>query len=158
MITDDFEFLSEQVSHHPPITAAYCKGKKSNYVYWTNQKTNTKFNGKGMDFTQQYRSYIDLEDHNERFEIQSPTLSVHNLIVGTMYIDMGGTMKVRILQNSNLHCQIKFHKRGWVSKEICKCDGEVYELMPGKSKKHRMLYKVQGNWNGSIYVTQFMPD
>ena len=52
LITDDFEFLSEQVSHHPPITAAYCRGKKSNYVYWTNQKTNTKFNGKGIDFTQ----------------------------------------------------------------------------------------------------------
>ena len=36
LITDNFEFLSEQVSHHPPITAAYCKGKKTNFVYWTN--------------------------------------------------------------------------------------------------------------------------
>ena len=103
-ITDDFEFLSEQVSHHPPVVAAYCKGKKSNYVFWTNQKTNTKFNGKGMDFTQQYRSYVDMPELKERYEIQAPTLSLHNLIVGTMYVDIGGLMKVRLLENPNLFC------------------------------------------------------
>ena len=36
LISDSFEFLSEQVSHHPPIAANYCKGKKSNYIYWNN--------------------------------------------------------------------------------------------------------------------------
>ena len=50
MVTDEFEFLSEQVSHHPPITANYCKGKSSNYTLWNNQKTNTKFTGKCLDF------------------------------------------------------------------------------------------------------------
>ena len=49
-VTDEFEYLSEQVSHHPPITANYCRGKKSNYVLWNNQKTNTKFTGKYMEF------------------------------------------------------------------------------------------------------------
>jgi hypothetical protein len=68
-----------------------------------------------------------LTGHNERVEIIAPTLSVHNLIVGTMYLDMGGTMKVRILENPNLHCVVNFHKRGWMSKDIAKCDGEVYE-------------------------------
>ena len=52
LLTDNFELITEQVSHHPPVTAIHCKGKKSNYSYWTNQKTNTKFNGKGMDFFQ----------------------------------------------------------------------------------------------------------
>lgn len=36
LATDEYEFLSEQVSHHPPVTANYCRGKKSNYVYWNN--------------------------------------------------------------------------------------------------------------------------
>lgn len=30
----DFEYLAEQVSHHPPITACYCRGKQ--YTYFTN--------------------------------------------------------------------------------------------------------------------------
>jgi hypothetical protein len=48
--TDDFEFLSEQVSHHPPVTANYCRGRKTKYVLYNNQKTNTKFTGKSLDF------------------------------------------------------------------------------------------------------------
>lgn len=31
---DEFEYLAEQVSHHPPISACYCKGK--GYTYFTN--------------------------------------------------------------------------------------------------------------------------
>ena len=49
-VTDQFDFLSEQVSHHPPITANYAKGKNSDWVFWNNQKVNTKFSGKGMEF------------------------------------------------------------------------------------------------------------
>ena len=36
LITDNFVFLAEQVSHHPPVSANYCKGRKANYIYWNN--------------------------------------------------------------------------------------------------------------------------
>lgn len=45
-VTKDFSFLSEQVSHHPPVTANYCRSNKGLYSIHNNQKTNTKFNGK----------------------------------------------------------------------------------------------------------------
>ena len=46
-----------------------------------------------MDCIQQYRTYIEFEQLHEKYEIQSPVLSVHNLIIGTPYIDIGGSMK-----------------------------------------------------------------
>ena len=49
---DNMEFISEQVSHHPPITAVHCKGKNAKWKLWNNQKTNTKFAGKSLDFIQ----------------------------------------------------------------------------------------------------------
>lgn len=49
-VTEDFSYLAEQVSHHPPVTACYCRGKK--YSYHTCQKTNTKFSGKTLYFYQ----------------------------------------------------------------------------------------------------------
>lgn len=60
-VTKDFSYLSEQVSHHPPITANYCRSNKGLYTLFTNQKTNTKFNGKYLALTQQYRVYVDLD-------------------------------------------------------------------------------------------------
>ena len=90
--TDTFDYLAEQVSHHPPVTACYCRGKK--YTYWTNQKTNTKFTGKTLMFHQQFKAYVDLDPFGERYEIEIPAMSAHNLVIGTLYIDIGETMTV----------------------------------------------------------------
>ena len=31
LVNDQLELLSEQVSHHPPISANYCRGKNENF-------------------------------------------------------------------------------------------------------------------------------
>ena len=47
--------------------------------------------------TQQFKVYVDLEDHGERYEIELPELAMHGLITGSPYIDIGGTMKVSLM-------------------------------------------------------------
>lgn len=53
--------------------------------------TKSKFTGKSLDFTNIYREYVQLEEFGETYEITLPTVSLHNLIIGTMYIDIGGS-------------------------------------------------------------------
>ncbi len=92
MKTDQFEYLAEQVSHHPPVAACYCRGK--NYTFYTCQKTNTSFNGKMLKILNQYRVYVHLDKFDETFELVMPVISVHNLVIGTMYVDIGEVMTV----------------------------------------------------------------
>lgn len=47
--------------------------------------------------SQQFRAYVDLPDHGERYEVELPILSMHNLIIGTPYIDIGEVMRVNKL-------------------------------------------------------------
>jgi hypothetical protein len=69
--------------------------------------------------------YIDLDKFGERYEINLPLMSVHNLIVGKMYIDIGDTMTVKkvpitkslILGDEEVSCSINFTRRGWFTKE-----------------------------------------
>lgn len=152
-VTDDFEFLSEQVSHHPPVTANYCRGRKTKYVLYNNQKTNTKFTGKSLDFHQQYRTYIEFGDLNEKYEIIAPTLSAHNLIIGTPYVDIGGTQTIKLLEQPDLSCKLSYTKRGWLSRDEFKVEGEVTRAS-GK-KKGQPRYKIHGHWNSKIYVTAY---
>ena len=44
--------------------------------------------------SQQFRTYIDLPEFNERYEFIAPVMSMHNMVIGTPYIDIGETMKV----------------------------------------------------------------
>ena len=144
-VTDDLQYLAEQVSHHPPVTACYCRGKA--YSYHTNQKTNTKFSGKTLYFNQQYRVYVDLDEFGERYEIILPPFSAHNLIFGNMYIDIGDTMTVTNLTRPSEQALVKFERRSWLGKEMCKLTGEVFI---GGMGKPDVFYEIAGNWNGGI--------
>ena len=151
-VCNDFSYLAEQVSHHPPITANYCRSNKGLYSLFTNQKTNTKFTGKMLALTQQYRTYIDLDKFEERYEMIFPVMSAHNLVIGSMYIDVGETMTVRkVGQIESEIATINFTRRGWFSKEAFKCDGEVsvFDINTGSRK---VVYNIYGNWNNEIYL------
>ena len=151
-VNEDIGFLSEQVSHHPPVTANYCRGKKTNYKIWNNQKTNTKFRGKSLDFIQQYKTYIEFGDHNEKYEIDAPMFAAHNLIIGTPYVDIGGTSTIKSIEHPDLECLLTYTKRGWTTRDMFKVEGDVYRK---NSKKKELLYKIHGNWNSKIYISQY---
>ena len=44
-----------------------------------------------------YKEYINLLPFNESYEFCAPTLSVHNLIIGQPYIDVGGRGFAKLL-------------------------------------------------------------
>lgn len=43
ILTKDMKYISEQVSHHPPISAGYCETE--NYTYMLDSNVKTKFWG-----------------------------------------------------------------------------------------------------------------
>ena len=153
MICEDKEFISEQVSHHPPVSASFCRGLKSNWVVWANHKTSSKFTGKTIEMTQQFNTYVELLDFQETYEITPPQMGAHNLVIGTPYMDIGGISNIRLLSNTEIQAKIKYIKRGLFSKEECKIEGEVSKKSAGaKKSKNEPIYKLQGHWNKRISV------
>lgn len=148
--TEEFDFIAEQVSHHPPITAVHCQGK--NYKYYTNNKANTSFSGRTLQIKQQFKTFIELDKFDEKYELESPVFSVHNLIIGQIYVDVGETMTVTNLKNPELQCKVKFTRRSWFSKESFKFEGEVFKQL-GKTKE--ISYTLEGNWNDQITLVNF---
>lgn len=126
MRTDKFDYLAEQVSHHPPIAAIYTKGKY--YTMYTCQKTNASFNGKMLKLISQYRTYFHFDKFDETYELIAPVPSVHNLVIGTMYVDIGDTMTVVNQKRPNERCEVRFERRGWLSKEPFKLVGESFKV------------------------------
>jgi oxysterol-binding protein 1 len=136
---DSFQFLAEQVSHHPPVTAVYCRGKK--YTFSTCHKMNTSFNGKMLKVTSQYRQYCHFDDCDETYELKLPVLSAHNLVIGQMYVDIGESMVVTNLKRPNERCEVKFERRGWFTGDSFKFSGEVL------SGPKQVAFLIEGNWN-----------
>jgi oxysterol-binding protein-related protein 9/10/11 len=89
IIPGKFTFLSEQVSHHPPITAYINRGE-SGYTRYSTLRVKSKFTKGNLLFNNQFKEYIEFEPHNERFEFVPASKSIHNLILGTPYLELQG--------------------------------------------------------------------
>ena len=44
-----------------------------------------------MDMVEKFDSFINLEDFSETYRYKMPTLSAHNIVAGTPYVDIGGS-------------------------------------------------------------------
>ncbi len=151
LVTSKYRFLAEQVSHHPPITALECQGNSGYRVYSCN-RARTNFSAKGLSFKPMYKYYVELgpAQNNERYEIELPTISAHNLIIGTMYMDLGGTSTIKNLSRPNEICQLEFHTRGWSQSSYYRVDGEIFAN--GGQKKEVPVYRLEGKWNESFWM------
>ena len=83
-----WKFFAEQVSHHPPISAAVCEGQGWEVEILGRWKN--KFWGKSMEIHPLGETRITFKD-NERFTFNQVTSCVHGLLSGEKYIEFYGT-------------------------------------------------------------------
>lgn len=61
-----FKFISEQVSHHPPIGACFAEGQ--NWKFYQSQKLNTRFTGNSLDCSVDGSSNVVFTTTNDHFK------------------------------------------------------------------------------------------
>ena len=119
------------------------------------------FNGRYLSFGNRYRAYIDLND--EKYEITVPTFSVHNLIFGRTYTDLGGEMIVRNLTTTEYSIS-EFTRRGWLNtdRDSQKVSSTIYTAADKNAKKEKddnfaakggkPMYKIEGRWSDKLVL------
>jgi hypothetical protein len=117
----------------------------SGYVREMNFLSKMKFSKGNLTLNNTFPEYVELKPFKERFLLQQPILSVHNLIIGSPYLDAQGKGYIRNLACPNdQYVEIEFHKKGWSKSNHYKVDGQVY------SGKDKVAYKIEGRWNESM--------
>ena len=84
LVTEDFRFIAEQVSHHPPVSVYQCEGK--DYSFRGSYDTKSQFGiggGTGLMIVTLfgYQDY-SFEKYNEVISINRPRVYVNNLVFG----------------------------------------------------------------------------
>ncbi|KAJ3261452.1 hypothetical protein HK104_006821 [Borealophlyctis nickersoniae] len=115
-----FRYLSEQVCHHPPISACYCDSP--DYVFWTEVNVKSKFWGKSLELHPLGTCHVRLPipgggGETEHYSWKKVTTAVNNLIVGKLWIDHYGDMVIRNWRTGE-ECVITFKPKnagggGW---------------------------------------------
>ena len=137
----NYRYFSEQVSHHPAISALY--GEGDGWKIYTNNNAKVKFflNG-SMQVEAIGRSYINFERYNDNIVYTKPFINVQNLIFGTMYLQING--KFKVINDEGDICEVNILPSKGI--ESGKMRGSIKDI------NGNLKYNLEGDWLNKIKI------
>ncbi|KAK1454232.1 oxysterol-binding protein [Colletotrichum cuscutae] len=143
----NYRFFIEQVSHHPPVGAAWAESP--HWTYWGESAVKTKFYGKSFDANPLGTWFLKLRPKSggkeDLYTWRKVTTSVIGIITGNPTVDNYGPMEVKNWTTGEV-CQIEFQPRGWKASSAYKISGKVLD------SDGRVRYSMGGRWNSKLYA------
>lgn len=148
-----YRFFTEQVSHHPPVSATWTESPK--WDFWGESNVNSKFNGRSFAFKHLGLWHIKLRpDDNSPDELytwKKPDNTVIGILVGNPQVDNHGDVKI-VNHLTGDYCLLNFKARGWRSSGAYEVKGEVF------NKENEKMWVLGGHWNDAIYAKKMTPN
>ncbi|CAI5017958.1 CPS_HP_G0090410.mRNA.1.CDS.1 [Saccharomyces cerevisiae] len=143
-----YRFFTEQVSHHPPISATWTESPK--WDFYGECNVDSSFNGRTFAVQHLGLWYITIRpDHNisvpeETYSWKKPNNTVIGILMGKPQVDNSGDVKVTNHTTGD-YCMLHYKAHGWTSAGAYEVRGEVF------NKDDKKLWVLGGHWNDSIY-------
>ncbi|XP_016180613.1 oxysterol-binding protein-related protein 1D [Arachis ipaensis] len=134
-------FFSEKVSHHPMVVACHCEGR--GWKFWADSNLKGKFWGRSIQLDPVGVLTLQFED-GETFQWSKVTTSIYNIILGKIYCDHYGTMRIK--GSGNYSCKLKFKEQSIIDRNPHQVHGFVQDNRTGE--KVAMLI---GKWDEAMY-------
>jgi hypothetical protein len=139
--------VSEQVSHHPPVTACclWNEGKGIRAEGYTRQEIS--FSG-SINVRQIGHAILHLDAYDEDYLIPLPDVKIKGILSGTLYPELSG--KYHIVSSSGFVAEIDFSGKGFLSGKKNSVDAILYR----EENKNSPLFTVSGQWNDQIMIQE----
>ncbi|VVA91184.1 unnamed protein product [Arabis nemorensis] len=134
-------FFSEKVSHHPMIVACHCEGQGWNF--WGDSNIKGKFWGRSIQLDPVGVLTLKFDD-GETYQWSKVTTSIYNIILGKLYCDHYGTMRIK--GGDNYSCRLKFKEQSVIDRNPRQVHGFVQDNRTGE--KVAILI---GKWDEAMY-------
>ncbi|KAK5122630.1 hypothetical protein LTR85_003893 [Meristemomyces frigidus] len=146
-----YRFFIEQVSHHPPVGAAFAESAR--WDYYGESAVKSKFYGKSFEFNPLGTWFLHLRPTNggkeELYTWKKVTSSVVGIITGNPVVDNYGPMEVKNWTTGEV-CYLDFKPKGWKASSAFQVAGRVVDA------QGRTRWSIGGRWNDKIYA-RFTP-
>ncbi|KAF2211687.1 hypothetical protein CERZMDRAFT_42851 [Cercospora zeae-maydis SCOH1-5] len=146
---DETHMISEQVSHHPPVTACYLWNDKHGVRAEGYTRQDIRFTGT-VNITQIGHAILHLDEFNEDYLIPLPDVKVQGILTGNPYPELQGSHS--IMSSTGYRAIIDFS-----GKRLLGFGGEKNHVHAAiyapEDKKHSdPIYVAEGNWSESFSI------
>ncbi|XP_058829798.1 oxysterol-binding protein 1 isoform X2 [Topomyia yanbarensis] len=146
--TDDLGWrcLNEQVSHHPPMAAQYCEGR--GWRCWQEFTMTSKFRGKYIQIVPLGYTHVEFPATGNKFTWRKVTTTVHNIIVGKLWVDNHGDMEIYGEKNAKgVKCHLKYLPYSYFTRDTQRRVKGV--VMDNASQ---VKWVINGTWDSKIEI------
>ncbi|KAI9062281.1 hypothetical protein FKP32DRAFT_1629749 [Trametes sanguinea] len=156
----EYRYVSEQVSHHPPISA--CWAESPHWRYYGEVDAQNKFMGKSFEIRPTGVAHAELLLPEERaphypkakgphvqgrvvehYSWKKVTTNISGFILGSPTIDHYGDMIITNHRTGD-KCILTFKPRGWRGKDAYEISGYVQDA------QDNITYEIAGRWNSQL--------
>ncbi|KAK0385813.1 hypothetical protein NLU13_6990 [Sarocladium strictum] len=135
--------VSEQVSHHPPITAMHLIDEENGVRADGYAKVEMGFNG-NVDIKQIGHAIMHIDRYDEDYLIPLPNVRVKGYMSGKLYPEVYDTY--HLIGSNGYISELRFSGAGLVSGSKNTVSARLYH----KSEPAKTLYEVSGCWSGTL--------
>lgn len=140
-----FRLISEQVCHHPPISA--CHAESDNFCFWQDQRWKNKFWGKSLEIMPTGMVNVTIPKYGDHYEWNKVVTCIHNVFSQQRYLEHYGEVTIQNLNSDVCTCKITFVKSRYWGSDTNKNEVQGTVLDENGSVIHRF----GGLWHEGIF-------
>ncbi|KAL1311431.1 hypothetical protein AAFC00_001592 [Neodothiora populina] len=143
--TGETQLVSEQVSHHPPVTA-YSIWNKSKGVRLQGYNAQKASFGRTINVKQIGHAILHIDEFDEDYLITLPSLHIEGLITGSPYVELNKS--TYIISSTGYTSRVDYSGKGWLSG---KKNSFTATMFPNGKEKD-VIYTVEGQWSEKFEI------
>lgn len=142
--------LSEQVSHHPPITGYSIINEKNNTLLQGYNGIKATMSATSINIKQYGHAILKFNDLDESYLITLPPLHIEGLITASPFVELEG--KSYIQSSNGYVASFDYSGRGYFSGKKNTFKSRIYKDILSSRDKESALVTISGQWSDKCYA------
>lgn len=137
--------VSEQVSHHPPITAYAVENKKNNTILEGYNGIRASMSTTALNVKQFGHALLEYRNLNETYLVTLPPLHIEGILAFSPFVEL--EQKSFIQSSAGYYTVIEYSGRGYFSGKKNTFKARIFKNFDDSKKKEKALYTISGQWS-----------
>ncbi|KAG9340000.1 hypothetical protein JZ751_022110, partial [Albula glossodonta] len=139
-------YISEQVSHHPPVSAFYVSNRKDGFCLSGSILAKSKFYGNSLSALLDGEARLTFLNRGEDYVMNMPYAHCKGILYGTMTLELAGQITITC-EKTGYSAQLEFKLKPFLGS-----DDSVNQIS-GKIKLGKeVLATLEGHWDSEIFI------
>ncbi|KAJ5397230.1 hypothetical protein N7509_005343 [Penicillium cosmopolitanum] len=157
-------YLTEQTSHHPPVSAFYIDCAERGVTARGFDQLSAKFTGTSIRVSPGQHNlgiFVNIEKRdNEEYQLTHPHAHLGGLLRGALSVTVTDTCYMTC-PKTRMKAILQYMEEGWIGRTQNRLEGVIFRYDPDNDnitkakdvKESDVLARISGSWHGKIYYT-----